>query len=91
MGYWVEQFMDVSNGQGYTIAWQSEPGGYGATVEQILIVAQDRLRVFEAGALPCKENAEAIEHIKKAVRCLFARTKAREEQGVEGTMKPHQP
>ena len=34
---------------------------------------------------PCKENFDALTHLGSAIECLEARTRSREERGVEGT------
>lgn len=55
----------------------------GTTVEEMLRVAKERL-VFLNSQFPCEENERAIRKIDKAIEWLDARTKDREERGVEG-------
>lgn len=75
-----------------------EAGANGTTNEALIAVSIDRLRGFQfernadgtfnpkkKGTYACKENAEALGHLEKALAVLHRRTKAREKRGVEGT------
>lgn len=62
-----------------------EAGVNGVTQEALLAIVADRLRCFQSGPYACKENAAALEHVERAMDLLFARTKARQARGVEGT------
>lgn len=64
-----------------------EAGFNGTTTESVLAVVLHRLRVMNA-AVPCRENALAITKLEEAVMWLEARTKNREQRGVEGTNQP---
>lgn len=82
-----------SFGVGFAIAWQNGPLGRGperrppngAFVEDIIAAAADRLRWYQASGFACDENAEAIDHLHRALAALERRTAAREARGVEGT------
>lgn len=66
-----------------------EAGVNGCQIEDVIDILLERLRRFQAGALPCRENKWAILHLENAQRWLVSRTVARKEQGVEGTTKKH--
>lgn len=57
----------------------------GTTHEALLGVVADRLSCFQAGPYACEENAQALDHVIKAIDALHARTNKRLERGVEGT------
>lgn len=80
------------NAPGMTIKWQEgtvkERGKNGLQVEEVLQRCVDRLQELNA-ALPCKENALAIDHLRTAIVWLNERTKKREQQGVEGSSRAH--
>lgn len=61
-----------------------EKGVNGVTQEALLAIAADRLRSFQAGPFACDDNAEALEHIDKAIECLLRRTRNRIARGTEG-------
>ena len=62
-----------------------EFGVNGTTNEAELAKVRHRLECFQAGPFPCEENAEALEHINKAIAVLEARTADRKARHVEGT------
>lgn len=62
-----------------------EVGTNGVTHEALLAIILDRLNGFQSGQYACPENAVAIEYLNKALGALHARTRARDERGVEGT------
>jgi hypothetical protein len=63
----------------------NEHGVNGISGEALLAVNIDRLRGFQAGQYACADNAEALDHLEKALECLHRRTKERLARGVEGT------
>lgn len=78
---------------GLCIAWQNGPLGRGLDrpqpngcfVETVIMAAIDRLGHYQRSRFNCGENAEAIEHLGRALAVLEARTARREAQMVEGT------
>lgn len=75
------------------IDWQCGPiqevGINGASIEDVIDLLVARLRGFQDGPFKCRENALAITKLEEAQLWLFARTIARQRQGVEGTNRPH--
>ena len=75
------------------IKWQLGPvqevGINGTTIEDVIEVCIDRLRGFQRGPFASRENALAITDLESARNWLLQRTRARQEQGVEGTNQPH--
>ena len=63
-----------------------EVGFNGVTDESLLAIVVDRLRGFQQGQFPCRENALAITKIEEALHWLEARARDRERRGVEGTL-----
>lgn len=86
----------VTQGRGFTIAWQNGPLGRGpdrrepngAFVEDVIDAARDRLQFYQASPFACAENDEAIQHLERAMDWLGRRTARREARGVEGTHTP---
>ena len=82
-----------SSATGVCIAWQHGPLGKGddrkapngALIGTVLDMVIDRLNFFQASEFASDYNAEAIEHITRAIDALDRRTKDRQERGVEGT------
>lgn len=64
-----------------------EAGVNGITHEAVLAILVDRLVAFQLGPYACVENAEALEHCRRAMQALHSRTLARAARGVEGTMQ----
>lgn len=62
---------------------QTEPNG--AFVETVLNIAKDRILFYQGSRFACADNAEALEHITKAIEALNRRTADRTKRGVEGT------
>jgi hypothetical protein len=62
----------------------------GVRVEDVIQVAVDRLERYQVGPLACPENEHSIRHLREAIRFLELRRKARAQQGVLHTMKPHE-
>lgn len=60
-------------------------GTNGVTHEALLAIIEDRLVAFQAGPFKCAENANALFHVRAAMRELKGRTESRLERGVEGT------
>lgn len=83
----------VVNGTGMAIVWQNGPLGRGgdrqepngAFVETVIAAAKQRIEFYEGAGFMCIENKNAIYYLDKALSELDARTRAREEAGVEGT------
>jgi len=67
---------------------RGEVGINGVTNEQLLAVVIDRLEGFQTSRFACFENANALEHARKALDYLNRRTRARLARGVEGTNIP---
>ena len=59
----------------------------GTTNEAELAKVRHRLEGFQTGDFPCDENAEALDHVNKAIDILEGRTADRQARGVEGTDK----
>ena len=82
-------------GKGLSISWQNGarrrlPSGEleeanGAFVEDVLLAARERLKVFQKSPLQCRENKKALKHIKKSLKSLEKRREKRRGRGVEGT------
>jgi hypothetical protein len=62
-----------------------EKGANGVTHEALLAILIDRLECFQNGKFANRYNAMALEHLRGAQQALLARTKDRQEQGIEGT------
>ena len=62
----------------------AEAGVNGITMEALLAIVIDRLRSFQAGPYPCRENEAALNFCVGALACLQMRTKERLARGVEG-------
>lgn len=43
-------------------------------IEDLLVVAMDRLKTHQAGSQPCESNAEALVHLERALSALDKRT-----------------
>lgn len=75
------------------IKWQlgpvNEVGINGTTIEDVIEVCIARLRGFQAGPFANRENALAITAFEEGRNWLLQRTRARQEQGVEGLNLPH--
>ena len=83
-------------GTGIEITWQNGPLGRGkkrkkpngAFVEDVIDAAKQRIDFYQTaqdGKFACKENEEALGHLKQALAVLDLRTKKREAREVEGT------
>lgn len=86
----------ITTGRGIGITWQNGPLGRdaersdpnGAFVEGVIAAALDRLNYYQTasnGRFRCRENSLAITKLEEALHWLDARTRAREDRGVEGT------
>ena len=90
------------HGEGLAIRYQNGPVGpgnpvNGCQVEDLLIAARIRLMHFQgdgtqdsSGEFGCHENSRAVYAISEALSWLDARTRARQEQGVEGSNLHHE-
>lgn len=82
-----------TDGTGFRIAWQDGPLGRGedrqepngASVEDIITAAKDRLEFYQRSKFICTENADAIGLLDDALETLYRRTTEREDRDVEGT------
>ena len=63
------------------------PGHNGAFVGGVIEAAIYRLEFFQKSRFACKENAEALKHLRLAKVALDARTTRRIAAGTEGTHK----
>lgn len=83
--------IDPHNGPRCTIHFQkgtvAEHGVNGITQEALLAVVADRLRSFQAGPYPCRENGNALANIEGALYWLHKRTADRVNRAVEGKMQ----
>ena len=83
----------TATGRGFAIVWQDGPLGRGekrkepngAFVEDIIVVARDRLSFYQDTKFVCVENAQALERLNEALTILQSRTMDRMARGVEGT------
>lgn len=81
------------------VCWQTGPARgpenqetiNGTTCEDLLALVRQRIEGYQAGPVPTVENEEALGGIAVALDALARRTKARQEQHVEGTDAPHVP
>lgn len=62
-----------------------EAGVNGISQEALLAIVEDRLVGFQSGQYATTDNAEALDHVRKAMDCLHRRTRERVARGVEGT------
>ncbi|MEJ1472145.1 MAG: hypothetical protein RPU59_13925 [Candidatus Sedimenticola sp. (ex Thyasira tokunagai)] len=62
-----------------------EHGVNGCHQEDLLAIVIHRLRSFQSGDFPCRENAVALTKIEEALHWLNHRTASRQDRGVEGT------
>jgi hypothetical protein len=70
------------------IKWQTEPGGPGATPEEVIQMCVERLEKLNDSSLRCRENSLAITDLQSAENWLNRRTARRQAEGVEGTLLP---
>ena len=64
-----------------------EVGPNGISAESLLAIVEDRLACFQAAPFACKENQEALDHVRAAMKAMHDRTASRSQRGVEGTQK----
>lgn len=62
----------------------AEAGVNGVTQEVLLAIVADRLRSFQSGPYPSRENALALTKVEEALHWLQKRTLDRMRRGVEG-------
>lgn len=60
-----------------------ENGVNGCHQEDLLAIVIDRLRSFQAGPFPCRENALALTKCEEALHWLNSRTAERSRRGVD--------
>lgn len=85
----------TSRATGIEIEWQNGPlvdpetgerrEPNGAFVENVILIAIDRLRYYQSTEFVCRENALALTKLEEALHWLQTRTADREARGVEGT------
>lgn len=82
----------VVSGEGFTVSWQNGPlkgtptaKRNGAFVEDLIKASVARLEHYQLSDFACEENAEALDHLNKALAALNRRTQKRVDRGVEGT------
>lgn len=84
-----EYRVTLPDGRATFINFQNGPiavsGVNGLTHEVLLAILIDRLGGFQTGAYACRENADAVLDLNRALAVLKQRTKKRVERGVEGT------
>lgn len=86
----------MTTGVGIRIEWQNGPLGRGpdrkapngAFVEGVILAAIGRLEYYQRGKFRNELNDCAIEKLRAALELLEARTRHREDRGVEGTHAP---
>ena len=97
-GHWSDEDGNPAGGISYThastVVWQNgtvkKHGRNGAQVEDIIDIALDRLKFFQEGKFPCKENELAIQYLTDAWSILKNRTFACLTQGIEGEHINHE-
>lgn len=62
-----------------------EVGFNGISDEALIAIVIDRVKGFQQGSVPCRQNALAITKLEEAVHWLRDRAEERERRGVEGT------
>lgn len=71
-----------------SVSFQNGPirefGVNGCHQEDLLAIVIDRLRSFQAGPFPCRENSLALTKCEEAMHWLNHRTSERAKRGVEG-------
>ncbi len=67
-----------------------EVGINGCTVEDVIDTMIEKLDEFQRRGLACKENSVALWHLKSARDVMRLRAETRSEQGVRGSLIPHQ-
>ncbi len=65
--------------------WCARDRPNGAFVEDITKAAIDRIEYYQSSRFACKENAEALNHLRAAIYAMNRRTSRRVAAGVEGT------
>lgn len=80
----------ISEGRGFTIAWQNGPvnaenPANGAFVEDLLEAVLDRMFFYQRSKFACPQNAVTISHLELAIASQRERTKDRQSRGVEGS------
>lgn len=80
----------TSTGSNYTMVFAKMDKDHhhdGITNEDAIQILIDRLEFLNEGKFHCKENSDAIEHLKAALQRLEDRTADRVARHVEGTHK----
>ena len=76
------------NSSGQRLSFQKggiqEVGANGVSNEIVIATVIDRLKGFERGKLPCRQNELALNHLEEALFWLNQRTMERVDRGVEG-------
>ena len=81
--------LGLNNGFTATLRFQEGAvpavGANGLTNEVLIAIVVDRLRAFQAGPYPCRENALAITNLEQGLMWLQRRTADRLRRNVEGS------
>lgn len=84
----------IASGLGLSVEFQNGPvvegKRNGAFIEDLLIVAEERLKWYQSGQLVCEENADALKHIQQALSYLGLRRERRQQQGVVNSYANHE-
>jgi hypothetical protein len=79
-------------GAGFTISWQrgplmvdGKPRQNGAFLSTVLDAVIHQLEYVNHGRFRCKENDEALRHLKLAAEAMASRRRDRLQRGVSGT------
>lgn len=84
-----EYRVSLPDGRNTFINFQNGPineyGVNGLTHEVLIAIVLDRLEGFQKGPYACRENADAIIDLNRALTVLKKRTQDRIDRGVEGT------
>jgi len=83
----------TTTGLGISISWQNGPLAVdgvrreptGAFVEGVIAAAIDRIEYYQQSRFASDYNARALDHLRDALAALDARTRDREQRGVEGS------
>ncbi len=80
-----------TTGPGLVVTWKSAPGNHrkhdGATVEDLIEAAVDRLHFYQRTKFACNYNRSALTFLNNALQQLDRRTADRERRHVKGKCK----
>lgn len=83
----------TSDSVGISIQWQNGPLAVtengleqnGAIVEDLILIAIDRINFYNNSKFRCRENSLAVTKLEEAVQWLHSRLNRREEEGTENS------